>query len=264
MPEMVYAVHTRTCTYLLDDDGVCGWVLSPSGDQTQDRCIGAQFVACLDLREHGGLVGELRVGASGLFARQEGGRLVLLKTSVIEHVEFRRSADLSVTEFLPGGAGHDRPGSGSAPRRAPDPPPPRWAEPTDPERTQPPPLVYGRPPDPDRAEAPPVPYHQDPSRTAPPPPLHRTAPPPPAYYPAGGPPHPRADPSPQQYAAAASGAPGAFPPPPEIIDLEELSTFSSEVTLTIPLYRPEPDDPPPRSHEEVPRGWPAERGQRRR
>ncbi|AKT41715.1 hypothetical protein [Chondromyces crocatus] len=89
MAEMVYAVHTRTCTYMLDEEGVCGWVLSPSGSEAQDRCMGAQFVACLDLRVDGGLVGELRVGAAGLFVRRESGRFVLLKTSVIERIDYQ-------------------------------------------------------------------------------------------------------------------------------------------------------------------------------
>jgi hypothetical protein len=91
MPEMTYAVHTMTCTYLLDDDGVCRWTLSPSGLAAPgtDRCVGAQFVACLDLSAPGGLVGELVVGGAALFARSENGRLVLLRTLSIERVEYR-------------------------------------------------------------------------------------------------------------------------------------------------------------------------------
>ena len=88
---MAYAVHTRSCTYLLDDDGVCRWTLAPTGVPVPgaDRYLGAQFVACLDVREIGGLVGELRIGAAGLFARSENGRFVLLRTPPIEHVEHR-------------------------------------------------------------------------------------------------------------------------------------------------------------------------------
>ena len=91
MPEMTYAVHTMTCTYLLDDDGVCRWTLSPSGLAAPgtDRCVGAQFVACLDLNAPGGLVGELVVGGAALFARTENGRFVLLRTLTIERVEYR-------------------------------------------------------------------------------------------------------------------------------------------------------------------------------
>ncbi len=91
MADLTYAVHTATCTYLLDDDGICRWTHAPMGQVPPgaERCVGAQFVACLDMREEGGLVGELRIGASALFAREEGGRLVLLRTLPIEHVEIR-------------------------------------------------------------------------------------------------------------------------------------------------------------------------------
>jgi hypothetical protein len=92
MPAIAYAVHTATCTYLLDDEGICQWIQARSLDPTlaappgTERCVGAQFVACLDLGAEGGLVGELRLGASALFARTEGGRFVLLRTLPIEHI----------------------------------------------------------------------------------------------------------------------------------------------------------------------------------
>lgn len=92
MSELAYAVHTRTCTYLLDEDGFCRWILSPVGTLPSDarQCEGAQFVACVDPEAPGGLVGELRVGASALFAREsDEGRLVLLRTGRIAHVELR-------------------------------------------------------------------------------------------------------------------------------------------------------------------------------
>jgi hypothetical protein len=94
MSDVTYAVHTNNCTYLLDDDGVCRWVMSPTGAIPPDgqRCVGAQFVACLDLRVVGGLVGELLIGGSILFVRQDEdtGRFVLLRTGAIENVEFKR------------------------------------------------------------------------------------------------------------------------------------------------------------------------------
>jgi hypothetical protein len=95
MPETVYAVQTRTCTYLLDEEGICQRALSATAVQTTDaaRCVGAQFVACLDLAAAGGLVGELRIGAAVLFARSENGRLVLLRTGPIEKVEHRDAGD---------------------------------------------------------------------------------------------------------------------------------------------------------------------------
>jgi len=105
MPDMAYAVHTRTCTYLLDEEGVCRWVLSPTGTIPPDgqRSVGAQFVACLDLRVAGGLVGELLIGASILFARRddETGRLVLLRTSPIEYVEFKKPPEASTPRGAP-------------------------------------------------------------------------------------------------------------------------------------------------------------------
>lgn len=95
MSDMTYAVHTETCTYLLDDDGVCLWTLSPGGHAAAatDRCVGAQFVACLDLTAPGGLVGELRLGAAALFVRREHGRFVLLRTLPIDRVEERARSE---------------------------------------------------------------------------------------------------------------------------------------------------------------------------
>lgn len=95
-PEMDYAVHTRTCTYLLDDGGVCRWVMSRQGavpDHVQ-RCIGAQFVACLDVETPGGLLGDLRVGSHALFVHHEGTHMVLLRTGIIERVDDRGRQEL--------------------------------------------------------------------------------------------------------------------------------------------------------------------------
>lgn len=105
---LTYAVHTEACTYLLDDEGVCRWIVSPRGlmPDGSSAAVGAQFVACLDLTEPGGLAPELRVGASALFVRpDDGGRLVLLRTTRITNVESR--------------------GPGAVPRGRPRPPPPR-------------------------------------------------------------------------------------------------------------------------------------------
>lgn len=88
--DMAYAVHTRTCTYLLDSSGICRWITSRQGAVPEHvrQCMGAQFVACLDLRERGGLVGELRPGAMVLFVRLDGaGRMVLLRTAAIQQVD---------------------------------------------------------------------------------------------------------------------------------------------------------------------------------
>ncbi len=92
--EMAYAVHTRTCTYLLDVGGVCRWIVSPQGGVPPHirQCIGAQFVACLDLNVDGGLSGELRVGGRALFVRSADDKMVLLRTGAIQRVDDRRAA----------------------------------------------------------------------------------------------------------------------------------------------------------------------------
>jgi hypothetical protein len=90
------ALHTATCTYLLDESGVCRSVMASRGvvpGHVRD-CIGAQFVACLDLRVEGGLVGELRIGAMALFVRhRDEGRLMLLRTGKITRVDDRTFFD---------------------------------------------------------------------------------------------------------------------------------------------------------------------------
>jgi len=88
--EMAYAVHTHTCTYVLDQDGICRWIMARQGAVPPHvrQCMGAQFVACLDLASKGGLVPGLREGAMGLFVRvSEQGRMVLLRTAPILRVE---------------------------------------------------------------------------------------------------------------------------------------------------------------------------------
>jgi len=174
MSALAYAVHTGTCTYLLDDDGVCRWTQSPTGQPVPgaERCLGAQFVACLDLSAPGGLVGELRVGAAALFARLEGGRFVLLRTPPLANVEFRRA-------MAPGEHPIERASQAAL-----------------------------------RSYA---------SRSAPPAaePALRSSPPPP-------------------YAAPPAHAIQAE----ESVNVEDLVTYT-EVTLTIPLYRPDAQSTPP-------------------
>ncbi|MBM4356814.1 MAG: hypothetical protein FJ096_01765 [Deltaproteobacteria bacterium] len=90
--DLAYAVHTATCTYLLDEDGVCRWIVSPQGVPPShvQQAVGAQFVACLALDAPGGLVGDLRIGAMALLARSDGERMVLLRTAPIINVDDRR------------------------------------------------------------------------------------------------------------------------------------------------------------------------------
>lgn len=289
MSDMAYAVHTRSCTYLLDDDGICRWTLAPTGTPVPgaDRYLGAQFVACLDVREEGGLVGELRIGAAALFARSEGGRLVLLRTPLIEFVEHRPDDEDDASavaepsppeprESLPSYTPYVEPAPAYAPRPTAAPPAyaahehrareysaPEYAAPeySAPAYAAP---AYAAPaysaPEPTApaysAPEPRAPAYSSPEKTAPfPTPTYAA----PAY----------AAPA---YAAPASVAtaplplpvapPRMFPAPraplpptpafasePDIdldeeLDVEELATFS-EVTLTIPLYRPEKQRAPP-------------------
>jgi len=206
MSDMAYAVHTRTCIYLLDDDGICRWTLAPSGVPAPgaERCVGAQFVACLDLRAEGGLVGELRIGGAALFAQVENGRFVLLRTPIIDYVEHRAEEEAP----LP-----------------PPAPPPVAARQASSHHYQP----YQQPPQqpqPEYAIANPItsPY-----------PEHMPAEPvPPAYV--TSPPH----------AAMIEeiDVDADEDELEEVVDVEELVTFS-EVTLTIPLYRPDAQESTP-------------------
>jgi hypothetical protein len=105
-PEMAYAVHTRTCTYLLDADGVCRWIVSQQGVVPPhiQQCIGAQFVACLDFQIDGGLSGDLRVGGRALFVRHGSDKMVLLRTGTIQHVDDRRTPAEARDETPPAAA----------------------------------------------------------------------------------------------------------------------------------------------------------------
>ncbi len=192
MAVAAYAVHTAACTYVLDRAGVCHWVLGPNGGPaaTMDRCIGAQFVACIDEHAPGQLVGELRVGATALFACHDGERFVLLRSPVIEWVEDRGASGPVIerpetTEVL----------ASPVPGTLPPPVPP-------PRASKLPPLV----------------------------------PPPPRY----------AEFRPETAAIAREFESVSDPSMP----VEEIVTFS-EVTLTMPLYSPEPDEPAQHRHREA-------------
>ena len=96
MADFAYAIYTELCTYLLDDMGVCLWVLSPE-EATADAglCVGAHFVACSDSRVPGGLIGELVVGACALFVcvSPETGRPSLLRTTPITRIQQRSTKE---------------------------------------------------------------------------------------------------------------------------------------------------------------------------
>jgi hypothetical protein len=270
---MAYAVHTRSCTYLLDD-GVCRWTLAPTGVPVAgaDRYLGAQFVACLDVREIGGLVGELRIGAAALFARSENGRLVLLRTPSIEFVEHRddgadaapeATAPLPVAPepSLPAYAPYAEPLPVYVPRATAAPPAPAPRPYAPPAYAPPAPPIPATPP---RRPAPAAPVYVAPAYRAPvyAPPVTAALPAypvpehaPPAYDEADLPaastdtlplaPLRMPLPVPASYAWPRVPDPTIEPeiePDGEFLDegdVEELVTFS-EVTLTIPLYRPDP------------------------
>ena len=98
--EISYAAHTSSCTFLLDDQGICRRiVLAPKSKRreaarTSARCVGAQYVASLDGSAAGGLVEMPRVGAAMLFARvDENGRVSLVRTGLVTSFESRAGED---------------------------------------------------------------------------------------------------------------------------------------------------------------------------
>jgi hypothetical protein len=95
MEEVAYAVHTRTCTFLLDAEGVCRWIVSRTGMVPPEvrRCVGAQFVACLHEELEGGLAGELIIGAAALFVKPDDeARMMLLRSGAILRIDQRGKA----------------------------------------------------------------------------------------------------------------------------------------------------------------------------
>ena len=99
--EISYAAHTSSCTFLLDDQGICRRiVLAPKGGKrrevarTSAKCVGAQYVASLDGSAAGGMVEMPRVGAAMLFARvDEHGRVSLVRTGALISFESRAGED---------------------------------------------------------------------------------------------------------------------------------------------------------------------------
>jgi hypothetical protein len=82
-------IHTQSCIYALDEEGICRYVIGIDGSEVQgfDRCRGAQYVASLDPRTGQLLVADPRPGAHALFvARSTGWRAALLKTPAITRI----------------------------------------------------------------------------------------------------------------------------------------------------------------------------------
>ncbi len=94
--EIVYAAHTESGVFMLDEQGVCRWAVANPGktrERVPERIVGAQYVATLDLEATGGLVVFPRVGCPMLFAAtDETGRIKLVRTPKLLRFEDRRSA----------------------------------------------------------------------------------------------------------------------------------------------------------------------------
>src|SRR5260370_1396142 len=91
MAPIAYAAHTDACTFLLDEDGICRRVVLRRRDSTSalaaDRCIGAQYVASIDVNVSGGLVPMPSPGAALLFAYAgEDGRIAVVRTRPLVRV----------------------------------------------------------------------------------------------------------------------------------------------------------------------------------
>ncbi len=105
--EIAYAAHTESCTFMLDANGVCRWVVATKAGAQQPhsrqweksqhaaaRCVGAQYVASLDVQTRGGLLEMPRVGVPMLFARvdPQTARVTLVRTAAILRFETRNEA----------------------------------------------------------------------------------------------------------------------------------------------------------------------------
>lgn len=96
MSPFAYAVRTENRTYLLNSSGCCLRALNPkSGRPVIDRCVGAQFVACIHADIPGCLAEELTLGACALFVFQspKTGRAAIYRTSPILQVHEEAGAE---------------------------------------------------------------------------------------------------------------------------------------------------------------------------
>lgn len=97
--DIIYAVHTTACTFLLDADGICRQATMnpearrlPKNELNASRCLGAQYVASLDPKAVGCLVERPVVGLPMLFARTDGnGRITLVRTDNVTRIEPTRT-----------------------------------------------------------------------------------------------------------------------------------------------------------------------------
>jgi hypothetical protein len=98
--EIAYTAYTETCTLLLDSEGICRSVVAvqkPAGrggarptriPTSAEKCLGAQYVATLDLSVPGGMGKVPAPGSQMLFARVEkNGRISLVRSAPIVRFE---------------------------------------------------------------------------------------------------------------------------------------------------------------------------------
>jgi len=81
---IAYVAHAVHAALLLDEDGVCRWVVpqpsaAPESLRAARRAVGAQFVASLDPTVEGCLHHQPRVGAAILFSAMKDGRAALVR-----------------------------------------------------------------------------------------------------------------------------------------------------------------------------------------
>jgi hypothetical protein len=99
MSRLAYAAHTRTAVFFLDEEGVCQEVEpvnpdEPTAPESALRCIGAQYVAALDLSSPGGLVATPSSGAQMLFVLADAHmHFSLVRTGPLERFEALATLD---------------------------------------------------------------------------------------------------------------------------------------------------------------------------
>jgi hypothetical protein len=98
--EIVYAAHTKSGVFMLDENGVCRWAVAQPGhagreEKVPERIVGAQYLATLDVHAEGAIVDFPRVGCPMLFAAtDETGRVRLVRTPPLTRFEDRRVAPM--------------------------------------------------------------------------------------------------------------------------------------------------------------------------
>jgi hypothetical protein len=139
-----YSVTVDGCTFLLDGRGVCRRVLlrdqprsvyatdtnlGRTRPETARRCLGAQYVASLDVRVEGALVPMPWVGVPMLFAATgEDGRIAIIRTGPVLHFEAVSELASGSSEWSAQPAGGEKraaPSHKSGARTKPLPPLPR-------------------------------------------------------------------------------------------------------------------------------------------